>query len=185
VKSGNGGILDRILAKFPFETDRERALMQELDRIKKLLGEANTCADERLGMITTVTALADERVALLAAASERADAATARASTVEAQLEAERRQRDHERDREARHTLRLELRVQALDRRRRRLQAELRKLQDQSAGPDESGRIRELQEEKEKLQQRLADLQTYFIMRVEPLNGVSFAEERQGSATSC
>ena len=79
--------------------------------------------------------------------------------------------------------VRLELRVQALKRRRDRLQAELCKFQDQLARADVSGRIRELQEEKAQLEQRLADLQTYFTLRIEPPHAAANrAEEKQSSA---
>jgi hypothetical protein len=76
----------------------------------------------------------------------------------------------------------LELQVQALKRRCERLQAELCKFQDQLARADVSGRIRELQEEKAQLQQRLADLQTYVTFSVEPPAAAKRAEEKQGSA---
>ena len=80
-------------------------------------------------------------------------------------------------------TVRLELRVQALKRRRERLQAELCKFQDQLARADVSGRIRELQEENAQLQQRLADLQTYVAVRIEPPHAAAnLAQEKQGSA---
>ena len=118
---------------------------------------ARTVAEERLALLTAAAALAEERAALLTAAATRAESA-------EKQLGLERR----EHDLAAKHTVRLELRVQALKRRRERLQAELCKFQDQLARADVSGSIRELQEEKAQLQQRLADLQTYFTLRVEP-----------------
>ena len=110
-----------------------------------------------------------------------AEAAATRAESVEKQLGLERK----ERDLAAKHTVRLELRVQALKRRRERLQAELCKFQDQLARADVSGRIRELQEEKAQLQQRLADLQTYVTFRVEPPHAAANrAAEKQGSAKS-
>ena len=106
-------------------------------------------------------------------------AAATRAESAEKQLGLERR----EHDLAAKHTVRLELRVQALKRRRERLQAELCKFQDQLARADVSGRIRELQEEKAQLQQRLADLQTYFTLRIEPPHAAAnLAQEKQGSA---
>ena len=94
-------------------------------------------------------------------------AASTRAESAEKQLESGDR---GERETSPRNnTVRLELRGPKLSETPTtpaRLRREQCKLQDQRAGPDETGRIRELQEEKAKLQQRLADLQTYFIMRV-------------------
>ena len=152
-----------------YATKREQALVLELAHVKDQLGApgprrrtpradaARTLAEERLALLTAAAALAEERAALLTAAATRAESA-------EKQLGLERR----ERDLAAKHTVRLELQVQALKRRRERLQAELCKFQDQLARADVSGRIRELQEEKAQLQQRLADLQTYFALRIEP-----------------
>lgn len=181
-----GGILERILAHMGHTTTREQALMLELAQVKDQLGATATCADaartlaeERLALLTAASALADERVALIAAAAARAEAAATRAESIEKQLELERKEHGPAANR----TIRLELRVQALKRRRERLQAELSKFQDQLARADVSGRIRELQEEKAQLQQRLADLQTYATFRVEPPHAAANgAAEKQGSA---
>ncbi len=167
-------------------TTREEALELELAQVKDQLGDATTrietatvrgdaatrVAEERLALLTASARLADERLAMLTAAA-------ARAESTEKELVAERRKHDLA----AKHTVRLELRVQALKRRRERLQAELGKSQDQLARADVSGRIRELQEEKAQLQQQLADLQTYFTMRIEPPhNTVDFAQDKPRSA---
>lgn len=105
-------------------------------------------------------------------------AAVARAESAEKQLGVERK----EQHLTAKHTVRLELRLQALKRRRERLQAELCKIQDQLARADVSGSIRDLQKEKAQLQQRLADLQTYFAVRIEPPHAAAdLAEEKQAS----
>ena len=165
MKGNIGRVLERVLELLGHTTTREQALALEFTHVKEQLSAATTRADmftavaeERLALIEAASALADERAALLAAAATRAENA-------EKQLGLER----SERGLAANRVVRLELRVQALKRRRERLQADLCKLQDQFAHADVSGRIRELQEEKARLQQRLADLQTYF-------------EEKQGSA---
>jgi chromosome segregation ATPase len=176
------GILERILEHMAYTTKREQALALELAQVKDQLGGITARAEAETTRADDAMTLAEERVALLAAASTLADerlalltAAATRAESIEKQLGLERTKRDLA----ANHTVRLELRVQALKRRRERLQAELGKFQNQLARADVSGRIRELQEEKAQLQQRLADLQTYFILRIEP-----FTEEKQGSANS-
>lgn len=179
------GFLERILERMAYATKREQALVAELAQVKDELADvtirveaatargdaATTTAEERLAMLTAAATLADERLAMLTVAA-------ARAENAEKELGVERR----ERDLAAKHTVRLELRVQALKRRREQLRAELGKFQDQLARADVSGRIRELQEEKAQLQQRLGDLQTYFTFRVEPHATVNRAEEKQGSA---
>ena len=180
------GILEGILERTAYVTKREQALVLELAQVKDELGDATTRAEaatargdaattaatERLAMLTAAANLAEERLAMLTAAAARAESA-------EKQLGVERK--DH--DLTAKHTVRLELRLQALKRRRERLQAELCKVQDQLAGADMSGSIRELQKEKAKLQQRLADLQTYYAVRIEPPHAAAdLAEEKQGSA---
>ena len=180
------GILERILERMAYATKREQALVLELAQVKDQLGDATsraeaatargdaamTVAEERLALLTAAAALAEERAAMLTAAATRAESA-------EKQLGLERR----EHDLAAKNTVRLELRVQALKRRRERLQAELCKFQDQLARADVSGRIRELQEENAQLQQRLADLQTYFALRIEPPHATAnLAQEKQGSA---
>jgi chromosome segregation ATPase len=178
--------LERILERMAYATKREQALVLELAQAKEQLGAARTTAEERLALLEAATALADERVALLAASATLAEerlalltAAATRAESVEKQFGLERR----EHDLAAKHAVRLELQVQALKRRRERLQAELCKCQDQLARADASGRIRELQKEKAQLQQRLADLQTYFTLRIEPPHAAAnLAEEKQGSA---
>ena len=181
-----GGILERILALMDYPTTRERALVLELAQVKDQLITTTTryegamaLADERLALLTAASALADERVALIAAAADRAEAATTRAESLQRQLELERKEHGPA----AHHTVRLELRVQALKRRRERLQAELCKSQDQLARADVSGRIRELQEEKAQLQQRLADLQTFLTFGIGPPHAAANGtEEKQGSA---
>lgn len=181
-----GGILEGILAHMGHATTREQALAQELAQVKDQLGTITTryeaamaLAEERLALLTAASALADERVALIAAAATRADDATIRAEIAEKQLDQERREHAPA----ANHIVRLELQVQALKRRRDRLQAELGKFQDQLARADVSGRISDLQEENAQLKQRLADLQTYIALRVEPPHAAADrAEERQGSA---
>jgi chromosome segregation ATPase len=162
------GILERILEHMAYTTKREQALALELAQVKDQLGGITARAEAETTRADDAMTLADERLALLTAAATRAE-------SIEKQLGLERTKRDLA----ANHTVRLELRVQALKRRRERLQAELGKFQNQLARADVSGRIRELQEEKAQLQQRLADLQTYFILRIEP-----FTEEKQGSANS-
>ena len=170
-------------------TTREQALMLELAQLKDQLGAASTRADDartlaedRLALLTAASALADERVALIAAAAARAEAAMAHAESLEKQIELERKEHGPAANR----TIRLELRVQALKRRCDRLRAELCKFQDQLARADVSGRIRELQEEKAQLQQRLSDLQTYVAFRVEPPHAAANgADEKQGSANPC
>ena len=161
-----------------YATKREQALVAELAQVKDQLGAATArgdaariVAEERLPLLTAAAALAEERAALLTAAATRAESA-------EKQLGLARR----ECDLASKHTIRLELRVEALKRRRERLQAELCKLQDQLARADVSGSIRELQEEKAKLQQRVADLQTYFALRIEPSTAANLAQEKPGSA---
>jgi chromosome segregation ATPase len=179
VKGYFSGILERILQHTAYTTKREQALVLELAQVRDQLGAAMAVAEERLALLTASAALAEERVVLLAAAAARAEDAQARAENAE-------KQRDEERMKHApraNHIVRLELRVQALKRRRNRLQAELDKLQDQLARADVSGRIRELQEENTQLQQRLADLQTYLTVGVEaPHGAANGAEEKQGSA---
>lgn len=167
-------------------TTREQALVLELGQVKTQLVTVTTryeaamaVAEERLALLTAASALADERVALIAAAASRAEAAMTHATCLEKQIELERKEHGPA----ANHTIRLELRVQALKRRRKRLQAELCKIQDQLARADVSGRIRELQDEKAQLQQRLADLQTYVTFRVEPPHAAANgADEKQGLA---
>lgn len=180
-------ILERILERMAYATKREQALVLELAQVKDQLGDvttraeaatargdaATTTAEERLALLTAAATLADERLAMLTTAAARAESA-------EKELGVERRDRDLA----AKHTVRLELQVQALKRRRERLQAELCKFQDQLARADVSGRIRELQEEKAKLQLRVADLQTYFTLRVEPPTAANLAEDKQGSTNS-
>ena len=187
-----GGILERILEHMAYATKREQALAQELAQVKDQLGwtttraeNAKASAEERLAMLTAATAVADERLALLTASATLADerlamltAAATRAEGAEKELSLERRARDLAEN----HSSRLELRIQALKRRRERLQAELRKFQEQLARADVSGSIRELQEEKAKLQQRVADLQTYFSLRIAPSTAANRAEDKQGSA---
>jgi chromosome segregation ATPase len=178
------GILERILERMAYATKREQALVLELAQVKDQLGEATiradaatargdaamTVAEERLGLLTAAAALAEERLGMLTAAAARAESA-------ETQLGLERR----EHDLATKNTVRLELRVQALKRRRERLQAELCKLQDQLARADVSGSIRELQQEKAQLQQRVADLQTYFAVRIEPPHpATNLVQEKQG-----
>jgi hypothetical protein len=185
VKRYIGGILEGILGRMAYATRREQALVLELAQLKDLLSVTTThaeaestradaarnVAEERLTQLTATAALAEERVVQLTAAATRAENA-------EKQLGRERM----ERDLVAKRSVRLELQVQALKRRRDRLQAELGKIQDQLARADVSGRIRELQEEKAQLQQRLADLETYSTMRVEPPHTtVNFGEDRQSS----
>jgi chromosome segregation ATPase len=186
VKGYIGGVLERMLARMDHATAREQALMLELAQIKDQLAAAATRADdaralaeERLALLTAASALADERVALIEAAAARAETAMTHAASLEKQIELERKEHGPAANR----TIRLELRVQALKRRCERLQAALCKFQDQLARADVSGRIRELQEEKAQLQQRLADLETYVTFRVEPpQSAANGAEERQGSA---
>jgi chromosome segregation ATPase len=185
VTSYVGGILERILELLAHTTKREQALTQELAQLKDRLSvitthaEAETTradatrnvAEERLTLLTAAAALAEGRAALLAAAAARAESA-------EKQLGQERR----EHDLATQHRVRLGLRVQALKRRRDRLQAELNKFQDQLERADVSGRIRELQEQKAQLQQRVADLQTYFALRGELSTAANLVEDKQGSA---
>jgi chromosome segregation ATPase len=185
VKGFIGGILEGILAHMGYATTREQALALELAQVKDQLGTttaryeaAMALAEERLALLTASAALADERVVLLAAAAARGDEALSRAESAEKQLEQARKEHAPA----ANHIVRLELRLQALMRRRGRLQTELAKFQDQLARADVSGRIRELQEENARLQQRLADLQTYFTLRAEPLHAANRADERQGLA---
>ena len=159
-----GGLLERILERMGHATKREQALVLELAQVRDQLGAATARGD-------AATAVAEERAVLLTAAAVRAKSA-------EKQLGLER----SERDLTAKQTVRLELRVQALNRRREQLQADLDKFQEQLARADVSGRIRELQEEKAQLQQRLADLQTYSSFRIEPFAATSPAEEKQVSA---
>ena len=168
-----GGILEGILERMDYATKREQALVLELSLVKDRLGAATTNAEaatargdaatavaaERLALLTAATALADERLALLTAAATRAESA-------EKQLGLERK----EHDLAAKRMIRLELQVQALKRRRERLQAELCKFQDQLARADVSGRIHELQEAKAQLEQRFADLQTYFVEKQSTVN---------------
>ena len=179
-----GGILEGILAHMGYATTRERALALELAQVKDELGTtktraeaaeargdaATTVAEERLALLTAAARLAEERAALLTAAAARTD-------NVQKQLDLDQK----ERDLTAKKTLRLELRLQAVKRRRERLQAKLAKFQDQLARADVSGRIGELQEENAQLQQRLTDLQTYFTFRTEP-PAANRAEEKQGVA---
>jgi hypothetical protein len=186
VKSYVGAILEAILAHLGHTTRREQALVLELVKVKDQLAATTTnaeaaaaradaarnVAEERLALLTASAALAEERAALLTAAASRAENA-------ETQLRLERR----ERELVAKHMVRLELRVQALKRRRERLQADLCKFQDQLARADVSGSIRELQKEKVRLQQRVADLETYFAVRIEPPHAAAnLAQENQGSA---
>jgi chromosome segregation ATPase len=179
VKGHIGGILERILSHMGHTTTREQALVLELAQVKDQLGAATSraeafrvIAEERLSLLEAATALADERVGLIAAAATRAE-------NIQKQLDSERKERAPA----ANHMVRLELRVQALKRRRERLRAELCKFQDQLARADVSGRIRELQEERAQLQRRLADLQTYATLRVEPPHGAANGTgEKQGSA---
>jgi hypothetical protein len=181
-----GGILERILERLAYATKREQALVLELAQVKDLLADATTHAEaatargdaattvaqERLALISASAALAEERLGLLTAAAAQAESA-------EKELGLARR----EHDLAVKNTVRLELRIQALKRRRDRLQAELCKFQDQLARADVSGSIRELQKEKAQLQQRLADLQTYFTLRIEPPHAAAnLAQEKQGSA---
>lgn len=187
MKSHIGAILEGILAFLGHTTKREQALMLELTQVKNQLSVTTTAAEdaaaradaardvaeERLALLTASAALAEERAALLTAAASRAENA-------EKQLGLER----SERELATKHMVRLELRVQALKRRRERLQEELGKLQDQLARADVSGRVRELQEERAQLQQRLGDLQTYFKFWTEPSQAAAnFGGEKQGSAT--
>jgi len=181
------GTLERLLEHMAYATKREQALALELAQVKDQLGIFRAMADERLALLTASAALADERAALLAGASTLAEervallaAAAARAEKAEAELSLERR----ERDLAAKRTVGLELRVEALKRRRKRQEAEVGKLQDQLARADVSGRVRELQEEKAKLKQRVADLQTYFSFRIDPPTTANLAEDEQGSANS-
>jgi chromosome segregation ATPase len=175
-----------MLACMGHATAREQALVLELAQVKDQLSATATRADaaralaeERLALLTAASALADERVALIAEAATRAEAAVTHAESLEKQLELERKEHGPA----MKHAVRLELQVQALKRRRERLQAELCKVQDQLSRADVSGRIRELQEEKAQLQQRVADLQTYFTFRIEPPpTAANRAEEKQGSA---
>lgn len=171
MKAHIGGILERILQRMDHATKREQALALELAQVKDEKGAAKDLADERLALLEAATTLADDRLAMLTAAAALADerlslltAAASRADGAEQKFELARR----ERELTAKRSVRLELRVQALSRRRERLQAELGKVQDQLARADSSGSIRQLQEEKAQLQQRLADLQTYFTLKVEP-----------------
>jgi sigma54-dependent transcription regulator len=181
-----GGILERILERMAYATKREQALVLELAQVKDQLDDATiraeaatargdaamSVAKERLALLTASATVAEERLGLLTAAATRAESA-------EKELGLARRQHDLA----AKNTVRLEVRLQALKRRRERLQAELCKLQDQLARADVSGRIRELQEENAQLQQRLADLQTYVAFRVEPPHAAANgADEKQGSA---
>jgi chromosome segregation ATPase len=180
------GFIGGILTHLGYTTTREQALMLELAQVKDQLDTTTTrhqdamaLADERLALLTAASALADERVGLIAAAATRADDATARATSAEKQIELKRKEHAPT----ANHMVRLELRVQALKRRRDRLQAELCKFQDQLARADVSGRIRELREEKGQLERQLADPQTYFTLRVEPPHAAaSRAEEKHSSA---
>jgi hypothetical protein len=172
-------ILERILERMAYATRREQVLVLELTQVKDQLAAAKALAEERVGLIAAAATVAEERVALIEAAAARAEAAAAHADSVEKQFGLELRR---QRDLAEKHTVRLELRIQALKRRRERLQAELCKFQDQLARADTSGRIRELQEEKAQLQQRLSDLQTYFILRIEPFTATNLAKEKQGSA---
>ena len=124
-------------------------------------------ADERLRSTAAAT-LAEERLALLdgrrgPCRGTRCPARGRRGPRRERREATRQERREHDLPRTT--SVRLELRVEALKRRRERLQAELCKFQDQLARADVSGRIRELQEEKAQLQQRLADLQTYFALR--------------------
>jgi chromosome segregation ATPase len=63
------------------------------------------------------------------------------------------------------HMARLDLRIQALKRRRDLFGAEMHKVQDQLASADVSGRIRDLEDEKASLQRRLGDLEVFFAER--------------------
>jgi chromosome segregation ATPase len=65
----------------------------------------------------------------------------------------------------AKHMARLDLRIQALKRRRDFFGAEMHKVQDQLASTDVSGRIRDLEDEKDSLQRRLGDLEVFFTER--------------------
>jgi hypothetical protein len=112
----------------------------QLDTTTTRHRDAMALADERLALLTAASALADERVGLITAAATRADDATARATSAEKQLELECKEHAPAPN----HMVRPELRVQALKGRRDRLQVELCKFQDQLARADVSGRIREL-----------------------------------------
>jgi chromosome segregation ATPase len=137
-----------MLERMGYATARDKALGIELARVKDQLGVATTRINDLQTQLNLKRQSLEAQIA-----SKDAELADAKAQLARCMSE---------RDLAAKHTDRTSLRVEALKRRRSRLQEELRKSQDQLARADVSGRIRDLEEEKARLQQRLADLHAYF-----------------------
>jgi chromosome segregation ATPase len=134
-----------ILRRVGYVTAQEKALGAEVERLSSILTGARARAENFERQL-----------------NQERDGRKAEFARLEAEITEMKALLTRERALGAKHIDRVSLRVAALKRLRERLKAELQEAREQLARADVSGRIRGLEEENARLQQRLADLQTYF-----------------------